>query len=144
MLDSGRAQTFHQSNSPDVAVAVSTCPVNCMHNVAFHELIELETVRDSEYDNNKHMHLNGKSNIPLHVSRRCSDMNHKSSWYHHLKQKCFTSKACPQKGCYDCPFYKMPGENPHFKKIHASAERVRAQDIINSGEADIWRKTVDL
>lgn len=144
MLDSGRAQTYHQSNSPDVAIAVSTCPVGCMHYLAFHELKEMENARDLGDGHNHHRHMNGKGNTPVHIARRGSDMNHKSSWYHHLKQKCFTSKTCPKNGCYDCPNFTSPGDNPYFKKRHRAAERLRAKDIIESGEGDIWRKTADL
>ena len=143
--DSGRARTFHQSNSLDVAIAVSACPVSCMHNVAFRELKEMETARDVGDGHTHHRHLgNPKGHTPVHIARRGSDMNHKSSWYHYLKQKCFLSKACPQKGCYDCPNYANPGDNPNFKKMHAAAESVRAKDIVDSGEADEWRNTADL
>ncbi len=144
MVDSGRARTFHQSNSPEVAIAVSSCPVSCMHNVGFRELEKLETARDVGDGHVHHRHLSNKAHTPLHIARRGSDINHKSSWYHYLKQKCFTSKTCPQKGCYDCPLYQKPGDNPYFKKLHAAAERIRAKDIIDSGQADMWRKTADL
>lgn len=142
MLDSGRAQTFQQSNSPDVAIAVSTCPVGCMHNVAFHELKEMETGRDVGDGHKHHRHMS-KGHTPVHIARRSSDNNHKSSWYHHLKQKCVTSSACPQRGCYDCPLYEAPGGNPYFKKILAAAETVRAKDIFGTC-GSIWRKTADL
>lgn len=143
MLDSGRAQTFHQSNSPEVEIAVSTCPVSCMHTMAFHELKEMETARDLGDGHRHHKHMT-KGHTPLHVARRGSDLNHKSSWYHYLKQKCFTSKSCPQRGCYDCPNYSTKGENPYFKKLHSKAESVRAKDINDSGVADFWRNTADL
>ncbi len=145
MLNNGRARTFHQSNSPDVSIAVSACPVGCMHNVAFHELKEMENARDSGDGHKHHRHMShNKGHTPLHIARRGGDMNHKSSWYHFLKQKCFMSKACPQRGCYDCPCYEKPGDNPFFKQIHTTAERVRAKDIMDSGEADTWRNIADL
>jgi hypothetical protein len=114
-----------------------------MHKVAFHELKEMETARDVGDGHAHHRHMN-KGHTPLHIARRGSDLNHKSSWYHYLKQKCFTSKTCPQRGCYDCPNYAKPGDNPNFKKLHAAAEKIRANDIIDSGEGDIWRKIADL
>ncbi len=81
---------------------------------------------------------------PLHVSRRGTDANHKSSWYHYLKQKCHMSKQCPQRGCFDCPHYSKPGDNPFFKDIDAKAHNVRMRDYIYSGAVDIYRKYVHL
>jgi len=43
----GRARAFSQRNSPDVAAAVASCPVNCMHRVNYRELKELELARDN-------------------------------------------------------------------------------------------------
>jgi len=148
MRDSGRARTFVQRKVADVVSAVSACPVNCMHYVGFDELKEMEIARDTaESDEGKEdrRHLNHRQgHTPLHVSGRDSDANHKSSWYHYLKNKCFMSKGCPQKGCYDCPHFSEPGMNPYFKEKHKQAEHIRAQDFMKSGEADFWRKTADL
>ena len=54
------------------------------------------------------------------------------------------SGDCPQKGCYDCPRFSKPGENPYFQKKFKEAEHARAQHFISSGEADEWRRTCDL
>ena len=54
------------------------------------------------------------------------------------------SKSCPQRGCYDCPMYSSPGENPHFQKKQKMSEHERALEIMESGEGDIWRKFADL
>ena len=144
MLDSGRARTFSQSASTEVDIAVSTCPVSCMHYLAFHELKEMEIARDDGDGHKHHRHLNENAHTPLHIARRGSDMNHKSSWYHHLKQNCFKSKLCPQKGCYDCPLFEIPGANPYYKQMFALAERSRAKDIIETGEGDMYRKIAEL
>ena len=90
MLDHGRARTFVQRNDPDVAAAVETCPVSCMHRVSFDELREMEIAREKGDGRTDHKHCG--SNIgytPLHVSRRATDANQKDSWYHYLKQKCY-------------------------------------------------------
>lgn len=144
MLDNGRARTFEQSNLSEVDTAVSVCPVACMHKVAYHELEEMETARDVLGDelNRSHMGSN-HAHIPLNVARIDSDANRKSSWYHTLKHKCFTSKSCPRRGCFDCPMYDTPGANPYFQELHAKAEHLRASDLIGSGEADEFRKTAD-
>lgn len=145
MLDSGRVRAYRQSNSPEVPLAVSVCPVSCMHKVGFSELKEMETARDEGDGRSDHRHMGRNfGHTPLNVARTGSDMNHKSSWYHYLKQKCFTSKSCPQRGCYDCPNYTNAGDNPYFKKSHRESEHVRAQEIMNTGEADFWRKTTEL
>ena len=142
--DTGRARAFYQSASEDVNAAVLSCPVHCMHYVSFDELKELEIARDDGDGRTDHRHFGrGKQHKPLHVSRRDSDANHKSSWYHYLKSKC-AGTSCPQRGCYDCPKYSRPGENPFFIERHMHYEHIRARDFIASGEADKWRKVEEL
>ena len=114
-----------------------------MHYMSFDELKEMEVSRDDGDGRTDHRHFGGRAtHTPLHVSGRDSDANHKSSWYHYLKCKCRTS-SCPQRGCYDCPTYP-PGENPFFKERAAQAEHIRAEHFMSSGEADKWRKVVEL
>jgi len=142
MEPGGRARAFHQSNSPEVAVGISACPVSCMHRVSFPELTEMENGRDKGDGRTDHRHMRGHT--PLNVAKGSSDMNHKSSWYHYLKQKCYMSKSCPQRGCYDCPNFARPGDNPYFKQLNQAAEKARAIDIMKSGEADLWRNAAEL
>jgi len=64
-----------------------------MHFVSFDELQELEKARDEGVaDDHRHFgHTSTRGYIaptPLHVSRRSSDSNHKSSFYHHFRNKC--------------------------------------------------------
>lgn len=54
------------------------------------------------------------------------------------------SSACPQRGCFECPRWDAPGKNPYFQERHKQAEHIRARDFIESGEADKWRKVVEL
>ena len=89
----GRARTFYQRNGPDVKSAVNSCPVTCMHYVSYDELQELELARDEGVaDDHRHFgHTETRGYIapvPLHVARRSSDSNHKSSFYHYLRNKC--------------------------------------------------------
>jgi hypothetical protein len=89
MLEQGRARTFCQRSSPDVVSAVSSCPVDCMHYVSFQELKELEMARDvGVADDHRHFgHNSARGYIPptpLHISRRDSDANHKSSFYQYV------------------------------------------------------------
>jgi len=54
------------------------------------------------------------------------------------------SKACPQKGCYQCPSYDNPGDNPYYKKKQQRAIHVRAEALIESGKVDGIAKYADL
>ena len=87
MVENGRVRAFAQRKAPEVSIAVSTCPVNCMHYVAFRELKELENARDHGDGRDDHRHFGSSSSrgyigrIPLHVSGMDSDANHRSSWY---------------------------------------------------------------
>ena len=87
--DTGRARTYSQSNTIDVENAVMACPVNCMHFMSFDELKEMELARDDGDGRDDHRHFGGRvTHTPLFVGGIDSDANHKSSWYHYLKQKC--------------------------------------------------------
>ncbi|KAG7346760.1 4Fe-4S single cluster domain of ferredoxin I [Nitzschia inconspicua] len=145
MLESGRARTFHQRSGPDVDQAVASCPVSCMHPVSYHELKEFETARDEGDGRTDHRHLgHRRGHTPLHVAGIDSDNNHRTSWYHTLKEKCLVSSDCPKRGCYDCPKYSTPGTNPYFVAQHKKAEHTRAQHFIEHGDVDLFRKTADL
>lgn len=145
MLEDGRARTFKQRSGGDVKQGVMSCPVSCMHFVSYDELKELETVRDKGDGRDDHRHMGHKrGHTPLHVSRRTSDNNHRSSWYHYIRYKCCTSGRCPQRGCFDCPSYRQPGGNPFFQKRAKEAQHIRANHFINNGDVDLWRKTADL
>ncbi len=145
MLESGRARTFQQRTGPDVEQAVASCPVSCMHPVSYQELKEFEIARDEGDGRTDHRHLgHRRGHTPLHVAGIDSDNNHRSSWYHTLKEKCLISSNCPQNACYDCPKYSKPGQNPFFIARHKMAEHIRADHFIENGDVDNWRKTADL
>jgi ferredoxin len=141
MLENGRARAFHQDNLPEIDIAVDICPVSVIHKVSYHELKEFEIARDVVGED--HRHFGHSGHIPIHVARRESDVNRRTSVYHTLKQDC-AKKSCPQRGCYDCPLYAKPGDNPFFKENHRRAESVRAADFIESGHASKYRKIEDL
>jgi ferredoxin len=145
MLESGRARTFKQRREKDVATAIDVCPVNCMHKVGFEELKEMETARDNGDGRSDHRHMGHRNgHTPLSVAGIDSDANHKSSWYHYLKNKCYTSSSCPKRGCYDCPNFRNPGDNPYFKEKQKIATRARMTDMMASGDTDLYRKTAEL
>jgi len=85
ILETGRARTHTQAKRPEVQIAISACPVNCMHHVSFDELVEMETARDVGDGRDDHRHFgfgNERLNVhtPLNVARTGSDMNHKSRY----------------------------------------------------------------
>jgi ferredoxin len=141
MLDNGRARAFHQDNLPEIDIAVDVCPVSVIHKVSYRELKEFEIARDVNAEDNRYSGHSG--HIPIHVARRESDVNRRTSVYHTLKQDC-AKKSCPQRGCYDCPIYAKSGDNPFFQENHRRAESIRASDFIKSGEASKYRKVEDL
>ncbi|GKY92472.1 hypothetical protein MPSEU_000217600 [Mayamaea pseudoterrestris] len=150
LSDDGRARTFDQRpRSPDIAAAIAACPVDCMHDVSFDELKELETARDEGDGREDHRHFGSSkargtvARKPLHVQRRESDASHRSSWYHYLKDKCCKSSACPERGCFDCPSYKN-GSNPFFQERVRKATHIRSKHFIDMGVAKSYRKTADL
>jgi hypothetical protein len=145
MLENGRARTFHQRPGPDVNQGVAACPVNCMHRVSFDELKELETARDKGDGRDDHRHMgHRRGHTPLYVAGIDSDNNHRSSWYHYMKNKCCSSGQCPQRGCFDCPAYSVPGGNPYFQKKAKATQHVRAKFFLETGAVDLLRKTADL
>mmetsp|Transcript_21065 Transcript_21065/g.31966 ORF Transcript_21065/g.31966 Transcript_21065/m.31966 type:complete len:527 (-) Transcript_21065:111-1691(-) len=145
MLDDNRARCYEQRNAVDVGAAVESCPVNCMYRISFDELKELETARDHGDGRTDHRHLGmAQTHIPVHVARMDSNVNRKSSWYHYLKQKCYLSRDCPKKGCYACPNFAAPGDNPYWKLKHKEAEHIRASTFIASGAAGNFCKKAEL
>jgi hypothetical protein len=73
-----------------------------------------------------------------------SDANRRSSWYHTLKERCLTSGQCPQKGCYDCPRFPKPGENPFFQERQKEMDHVRADFFLENVDLSVPRTTADL
>jgi len=145
MTDSGRARTFVQGSDeshPEIQPAVDACPVSCMHRVSYDELAEFESARDGGDGRTDHRHMGGQiTHTPVHVARRGTDANHKSSWYHYLKNKCLMSSSCPQKGCHDCPMYSRPGENPYAIAKAAKAEKTRLAELESLlVDESIWQR----
>mmetsp|Transcript_31700 Transcript_31700/g.72825 ORF Transcript_31700/g.72825 Transcript_31700/m.72825 type:complete len:144 (-) Transcript_31700:122-553(-) len=140
--DTGRARAIKQMDDLLVDSAVASCPARCMMRVSFEELQELELTRTkSEEEPDPYRR---RQPVPLHVKGMESDRNRESSIYQNVKLKCNLSKACPQKGCYQCPSYDNPGDNPYYKKKQQRAIHVRAEALIESGKVDGIAKYADL
>jgi hypothetical protein len=54
------------------------------------------------------------------------------------------SSDCPNRGCYDCPNFRNPGDNPYFKAKQKKANEARVKDMMANGDADMYRKTAEL
>jgi hypothetical protein len=68
---------------------------------------------------------------------------HQSTTSYEQRAHTTGSATCPQRGCYDCPTYAT-GENSFFKERHKQAEHARAREFMMTGEADEWRKVIEL
>jgi len=134
----GRARVFNQWGDDDetIAVAIETCPVDCIHYVPYEELVSLEVTRRNQNINFKARlvnqgeygggtgHLVGGGNgftdapeISGNMGTRCNN--------------------CPSRGCKNCPMYGV-GKNPYFEKKEEerqkkkeARERKRAMEAAN-------------
>mmetsp|Transcript_18726 Transcript_18726/g.38973 ORF Transcript_18726/g.38973 Transcript_18726/m.38973 type:complete len:470 (-) Transcript_18726:8-1417(-) len=145
MLEStGRARAYSQSRDQkgDIAAAVNSCPVDCIKAVSFDELKLFEDARENGHS--RHMDgLNNGNGTPIHVAGMTSDNNHRSSWYHTLKQSCLMTDSCPRRGCYDCPHYTEKGANPFFKAKQQISEAKRVEEYMDTVGKPL-RKRCDL
>eukprot|EP00536_Pseudo-nitzschia_multiseries_P016756 jgi/Psemu1/313527/fgenesh1_kg.1225_\ len=109
----GRARVFNQWGDDDetVAIAIETCPVDCIHYVPYEELVRLEVDRRGQNINFKARFVNqgeagnlatvgamaytAPQDISSNASSRCNN--------------------CPSRGCKNCPMFGV-GKNPEFEK----------------------------
>lgn len=112
----GRARAFRQDgDDPEtVAVAIDTCPVNCIYYVSYDDLVTLEQEREAQVINNSARLVGGdaapegprgtsKSRVMRDGRIRCQD--------------------CPGRGCAECPLYGV-GLNPEYvRKVKARNEQ---------------------
>jgi ferredoxin len=136
----GRARVFEQWGDDDetIAIAIQTCPVDCIHYIPYDELVKLEVDRRGQNINSKarlvnqgeyaHMASAGGSafTAPQEISgnfgSRCSN--------------------CPTRGCKDCPMFGI-GKNPEFeKKEKIRLERIGRNRLKKAREEE--KKSVDL
>ncbi|KAL3918351.1 MAG: hypothetical protein SGILL_004279 [Bacillariaceae sp.] len=111
----GRARVFNQWGDDDetIAVAIETCPVDCIHYVPFDELKRLEVERrgqninfkarlvsQAEYGGDSHMvggpvQFSAPQQISGNLGSRCNN--------------------CPSRGCKTCPMFGV-GKNPEYER----------------------------
>jgi ferredoxin len=140
----GRARVFQQwgDDEDTIAVAIQTCPVDCIHYVPYDELVKLEVERrgqninfkarlvsQAEYGGVGSSHMVGSAAgftapqlISGNMGSRCNN--------------------CPSRGCWTCPMYGV-GKNPEYerkeKERKAKIERNRLRRL-----REEERKSADL
>ena len=111
----GRARVHTQwgDTDEDIALAIATCPVDCIHYVPFEELESLEIARRGQ-------NINFKARLVSQSDNRGND-HRVGSAVKFTSQPVISGNAgkmrcnnCPSLGCYDCPMYGV-GDNPDYK-----------------------------
>ncbi|GAB0491494.1 hypothetical protein MMPV_002748 [Pyropia vietnamensis] len=102
----GRARAFRQDgDDPEtVAMAIDTCPVNCIYYVSYDDLVTLEKEREGQVINNAARLVGGDAapEGPRGVSQ--------ASVMRDGRIRC---QDCPGRGCLECPLYGV-GRNPEY------------------------------
>lgn len=140
----GRARVFQQWGDDDetIAVAIETCPVDCIHYVPYDELVRLEEERRGQNINfkarlvsqaengNNLSHLTGKGPNAFTAPQMISG---------NMKARC---NNCPSRGCQDCPMYGI-GKNPEYeRKERERKEKMAKRKLVQQRERDA--KSVEL
>lgn len=116
----GRARVFQQWGDDDetIAVAIQTCPVDCIHYVPYDELKRLEIERRNQNINFKARLVNqgeaGSSGYQAKYGGGAlfTDQQIISG---NMGARC---NNCPSRGCKNCPMFGV-GKNPDFIKKEA-------------------------
>jgi len=109
----GRARVYNQWGDTEdtIAMAIETCPVDCIHYVPYEELKNLEIERREQLINNQARLVNqGESAHMAGVGGGGFSMAPKISG--NSRPRC---NNCPSKGCKTCPMFGV-GKNPAYEK----------------------------
>ena len=127
----GRARVFQQWGDDDdtIAVAIQTCPVDCIHYVPFDELKRLEVERRGQNINFKARLVNqGEAGSSGHQAKYgggalFTDQQIISG---NMGARC---NNCPSRGCKNCPMFGV-GKNQNFiKKEEKRKERLARAEM---------------
>lgn len=128
----GRARVFNQWGDDDetIAIAIQTCPVDCIHYVSYDELKRLEIERRGQ-------NINAKARLVSQGEYR-SGAGYQAKYgggatftdqqviSGNLGSRC---NNCPSRGCKNCPMFGV-GLNPEFqKKEDARKERLAKAEM---------------
>ena len=109
----GKGRAFEQGGDARVAIdeAIYACPRQAIHRVSFEELVRNEKARvETELVACGALEADGNAPDPLNM-------------------KCYTSPACPQKGCYNCPVWRDRGANPQYEEKEQANEARRQRAL---------------
>ena len=127
--DHGRARVYQQGgdSEDEVAEAIESCPVSCIHYVSYEDLVILENERRGQRINN--------ANRLVSQQECTSDAPpSKASAFDSGAMRC---NNCPSKGCKECPMFGV-GENPvYLERLEAREEKRR-----QSGEAQAQKEAM--
>ena len=122
----GRARVFQQWGDDDdtIAVAIATCPVDCIHYVPYDELKRLEIERRKQNINFKARLVNqgeaGSTGFQAKYGGG-ADFTDQQIISGNMGARC---NNCPSLGCKNCPMFGV-GKNPEFiKKEKKRKERL--------------------
>ncbi|KAL3928953.1 MAG: hypothetical protein SGBAC_012422 [Bacillariaceae sp.] len=135
----GRARVFNQwgDDEETIAIAIETCPVDCIHYVPYDELVRLEEDR-------RGLNINFKARL---VGNGAEASRVGSAVKFSERQKISGNQGsrcnnCPSRGCKNCPMFGV-GKNPAFEKKEKErklkAEKRRLQKMREEDQ-----KTADL
>ncbi len=124
----GRARVFQQWGDDDetIAVAIETCPVDCIHYVPYDELKRLEIERRKQNINFKARLVNqGEAGSSGHQAKYgggavFTDQQIISG---NMGARC---NNCPSRGCKNCPMFGV-GKSPYFIEKEKARMEKRAK-----------------
>ena len=111
----GRARVFQQWGDDDetVAIAIETCPVDCIHYIPYQELVALEIDRRSQSINFKARLVNqGEAAHMAYAGGGQGGYTAPQQISGNFGSRC---NNCPTRGCKNCPMFGV-GKNPEFEK----------------------------
>lgn len=139
----GRARVFSQWGDDDetIAVAIETCPVDCIHYCHYDELEKLETERRDQNINFKARLVSQAegNSAPSHLVGGAAKFTAPQQISSNLGMRC---SNCPSRGCADCPMYGV-GKNPYFENKEKERKAKRAKLRLQKQREDD-QKTADL
>ena len=139
----GRARVFSQwgDDEETIAVAIETCPVDCIHYVHVDELERLEIERRGQNINFKARLVSQAegNSAPSHLVGGAAKFTAPQRISGNAGSRC---NNCPSRGCADCPMYGV-GKNPNFeRKEQERKARLAKSRLQKQREQD--QKTADL
>jgi ferredoxin len=137
-------RVFQQWGDDDetIAVAIETCPVDCIHYVPYDELVRLEIERRDQNINFKARLVSQAEYGGVggsHMVGGAAGFTAPQKISGNLKSRC---NNCPSRGCRDCPMFGV-GKNPEYeRKERERKERLERNRLKKLREEE--RKSADL